>query len=374
MKSGSTINPPAQSGLALVTVLLIVALIASLQVFLIEQQHLLIRMIGNQKAAEQSFQYAQGINTWATRVLYEDANPAIDYWGEDWYKFGKPVEQQQNQNVDQSDFSLQTTRQAAEEEEPMPQVDFGIEGLKFEIQDLQSRFNLNNLEDKNPAAMKAYKTIFLNLLEILQIGEIADREQLYGALLDWLDENDLASASGYESGDYQIKTTPYYSADQKLTSLGELRFVEGFTAEVISKLRPYVTALPINNAKINLNTASAEVVAALSAVPVTDLGSISAFLSEREEEAFLGFQSADIQRAESAIIGASVIGKTPVPNMLQTFSQFFSVNAHISLGDHSYCTRTVVMREAANPDDSAVPGITIIGREHDTFCVDSQTL
>ena len=371
MSGHRTSKPSNQGGLALVTVLLIVALIATLQVFLIEQQHLLIRRISNQNAAEQSFQYAQGVNAWATRVLYEDQNPVVDYWGEDWYKFGKPDESQKNQFEDDPDFSLQTTSQAQQEEEPMPVIDFGFDGLQFEISDLQSRFNLNNLEDKNPARVKAYKTIFLNLLEILEIGEFEDRERLYGALLDWIDENDLLSANGYESGDYRIKSTPYYSADQKLASIGELRFVEGFTPELITKLEPYVTALPINNARININTASTEVVAAISAVPVSDLASISAFLSEREEEAFLGFQSADIQRAESAIIGASVIGRSPIPNMLQTNSQFFSINTQVTLGDYRYCLRTKVLRRSAGQGSSTAPSVSILGREYDTFCAES---
>ena len=371
MTSHPLVHTSKQGGLALVTVLLIVGLIATLQVFLIEQQHLLIRRISNQNAAEQSFQYGQGVTAWATRVLHEDQNTVVDYWGEDWYKFGKPPESQEGQIEDDSGFSLQTTSQAQQEEEPMPVVDFGFDGLQFEISDLQSRFNLNNLQDKNPVAVKAYKTIFLNLLEILEVGEFDERERLYGALLDWIDENDLLSANGYESGDYRIKSTPYYSADQKLASIGELRFVEGFTPELITRLKPYVTVLPINNARININTASTEVVAALSAVPVSNLASVSAFLSEREEEAFLGFQSADIQRAESAIIGASAIGRSPIPNMLQTNSQFFSINTQVTLGDYRYCLRTKVLRQGAGQRGSAGPSVSILGRENDTFCAES---
>ncbi|NND81471.1 MAG: type II secretion system minor pseudopilin GspK [Gammaproteobacteria bacterium] len=357
-----------QSGLALVSVLLVVALISSLQIFLVEQQHLLIRRISNQNAAEQGYQYAQGLNSWAIRVLAEDEEPAIDYWREDWYRLGRPEPLKEE---GAQGFSLQTTSQAESEQEPLAVIDFGVEGLNFEIVDLQGRFNLNNLQQREPAAAKAQQTVLMNLLEILDIGEFEERESLVAALIDWLDENDLARANGVESAEYQIGEPPYYAADQALTSVGELRFVAGFTDQIIARLEPYVTVLPASNVRININTTSAEVLAALSSVPVDDIAPVAAFLGERDEEAFQGFQSADIQRAENAIISASVLARTPLSNMLQINSQFFAVNSRITLGDYRYCMRTKLVRMGAL-QGAGTPAVSVIGREYDTFCAASE--
>lgn len=357
-------DPNQQRGLAIITVMLIIALMVTLLGFLVEQQHLLIRRIANQNVAEQGYQYAAGVDAWAARVLHDDIDRVTDHWGEDWARFGGDPEDE----VDGEDgFSLD--RSGEEEREELPVIDFGNDAvLEFQLVDLMGRYNLNNLASKDPKTKLGQKSVFLNLLGILEIGEFDQREKLYGALVDWLDDNDLKSANGVESGEYRIKRTPYHAADQKLTTIGELRFVEGFTEDVINALKPHVTVLPIDSAKININTTSTEVLASMSAVPVVDTGSVSVFLSQRFEEGFPGFQTPQIQRAESAIIGTTPVGGKFVPKMLQTTSQFFQINTRVTLGDYLYCTKTIVLREGANPNGGTTPKVTILNREQSTLC------
>jgi general secretion pathway protein K len=191
---------------------------------------------------------------------------------------------------------------------------------------------------------------------------------LYGALLDWLDENDASNANGFESGDYQSKRTPYFAADQKLTSMGELRYVEGFTAEIIKKLKPFVTILPIEGAKININTTTLEVLASLSSGSVSDTSSAAGFLAEREQPGFQGFQPNRITDAEGAIIGGSVVSAQPVPNMMQVNSQFFQINTKVSLGDYAVCMQSVVLRESATEEAATTPKVSVLSRQHNTLC------
>ena len=80
-----------QSGLAILTVLLIIALMVTLLGFLIEQQHLLMRRLANQNIAEQGYQYATGVDEWASRVLHDDVDRSIDSWVENWAKFATGV-------------------------------------------------------------------------------------------------------------------------------------------------------------------------------------------------------------------------------------------------------------------------------------------
>jgi len=332
---------------------------------MIEDQHIFIRRLGNQKVTEQGYQYTQGLNAWAEQVLHEDANRTVDHLEEDWAKFGRP-EEERSESESES-FSLDRSTAAAEEEadEEKATIDFGIDEVEATIEDLQGRFNLNNLAAVGPQAA-AQKRIFLNLLELLEVGEFDERDRLHGALVDWIDENDLTTPNGFESGDYGSKSVSYFAADQKLTSIGELRFVEGFTEEIIRKLKPYVTVLPVENARININTTTTEVLASLSSATVNDTGSVAAFLARRLEPGFQGFNN--VNEAGTAINGVSVTGAPFTPNMMQVTSQFFQINAKVTLGDNVFCMESLVLRESAGPEGGTTPRVSVLNRQNNTLC------
>jgi general secretion pathway protein K len=366
MKSNLMSVPKRQSGVVLIVVVFAIVLMVSLLAIMIEDQHIFVRRLANQKVSEQGYQYTQGLNSWAQRVLLDDANPTIDYLEEPWAKFGRPAD---NDQVDDADtFSLERSTVAAEledEDEPAT-IDFGIDEFEVTIDDLQGRYNLNNLAIKDPQTAVAQKRIFLNLLELLEIGEFDERDRLHGALVDWLDENDLTGPNGFESGDYGSKRIPYFAADQKLSLIGELRFVEGFNQRVINKLKPYVSVLPVDRAKININTATSLVLASLSTSTVEDTSSVDGFLARRLEPGFQGF--GQITGAETAIIGVSVINAQPARGMMQLNSQFFQINAKVVLGDSVFCTESMVLRENAGPNGEAGSSVTVLSRQRNTLC------
>lgn len=360
--------PQKQKGVVLIVVILAIVLMVTLLAIMIEDQHIFIRRLGNQKVSEQGYQYTQGLNAWAERVLNDDQNRTIDHLEEKWAKFGRPEEELEE--GESESFSLDRSTVAAQEEsdEEEATIDFGLDEVEVTIEDLQGRYNLNNLAVKEPQAANGQRRIFLNLLGLLEIGEFDQRDQLHGALVDWIDENDARSSNGVESGHYGSKRTPYFAADQKLTSIGELRFVEGFSQEIINKLAPYVTVLPVENAKININTTTVEVLASLNNATVTDTGSVTAFLAQREQPEFQGFSQTN--DAETAIIGASVSPAQPafVQGMTQINSQFFQINAKVMLGDNVFCMKSLVLRESTGPDGGTTPKVSVLNREQNTLC------
>ena len=364
-----------QQGVVLIVVVLAIVLMTTLLAIMIEDQHIFVRRLSNQKVSEQGYQYAQGLNAWAQRVLNDDANRTIDHLEEDWAKFGRPDEDDEVSEGDEDrseSFSLErsTERAQQEKDEEAAVIDFGIDTVEVSIDDLQGRYNLNNLAVREPQAAADQKRIFLNLLSILEIGEFDEQDKLYGALVDWIDENDLSSINGFESGDYGSKTVPYFAADQKLTSIGELRFVEGFNQDIINKLKPHISVLPVETARININTTTVEVLASLNSATVTDLGSVTGFLAQREQEGFQGFS--EVESAKTAVIGASVVDTGSVSNMMQINSQFFQINAKVTLGNKNYCMTSLVLRESATAEGGATPKVTVLSRHQDTLCeVDS---
>lgn len=355
-----------QRGVVMVVVLSVVVLMVTLMALLIEEQHLFIRQVSNQRVSEQGFQYAQGLNAWAARVLHEDPLRTSDHLQEKWAKFGRPSQVEE----DLDEFSLDLSSQRGrKDEDPEPVVKFDIDSYEVSIDDLQARYNLNNLIKDGKVDPKQ-KIVFINLLELIGVADYDQREKMYASLVDWLDDNDATQPNGAESGIYRSKSTPYHAADQMATGLGELRFVDGFDRDTIRSLRPYVTLLPINQAKININTASPEVVAATSSAPVTDLGAVIAFLQKREQPGFQGFQVNQLQQATAAVIRSSATRRSPVANMLQVTSQFFQINTKVELGDSVVCTRTVVLRENANPKVLSEPKVRLLSQEQDTLCVE----
>lgn len=138
--------------------------------------------------------------------------------------------------------------------QPMP-VESGL--LSGHLEDQQGLFNLNNLV-KDGKVESAQFEGFCRLLKVLGLPvSLAD------ALVDWLDENDVAEPQGAEDAYYLALQPPYFSANRALADLGELSMVRGFDQGVRARLGPFVTALP-RHTSVNVNTASPEVLAAIA--------------------------------------------------------------------------------------------------------------
>ena len=362
--------PQKQSGIVLIVVILAISLMLILVTLMIEGQHIFVRGLANQKISEQGFHYSQGLNSWAERVLHDDSNRIVDSLNEEWAKFGRPQPEALDEQSESFSLNRSTARglQDARDEAEQASIDFGIDAIEVTIDDLQGRYNLNNIAIKDPKLRSGQRHVFLNLLKQLEIGEFDERDRLYGVLLDWLDDNEARSPNGLESSDYQIRNNPYYAADQKLTSLGELRYLDGYTPEIINKLKPFVTVLPLEDAKININTTSSEVLASLSAGKVENVSSVAGFLALRQMPDFTGFQPNQINDAQSAIIGVSLISAQPVANMMQVNSQFFQINTKVTLGEYQVCMRSVVKRENPNPNSVTTSKVSVLSREHSTLC------
>ena len=104
---------------------------------------------------------------------------------------------------------------------------------------------------------------------------------LVGALIDWIDLDDIPTGSGgAESSYYRGLDKPYISRNAPLETIAELRLIKGFTDEVLLKLGArrvgglvdpvsnlYLTALPMPQGggwRINLNTAPVAILQSLT--------------------------------------------------------------------------------------------------------------
>lgn len=207
-----------QNGAAIIMVLLIVALAASLAAYMAEQQSLWQRQVESQLDHAQVRRLGIAGIDWARAVLSEDARGSdIDH--------------------DQELWAMQLPALPVEGGEVL-----GV------IKDRQGLYNINNLTRGNTDDM----TQFTNLLRTLGLPQ-----ELALAVIDFVKPQNET-----ENVYYLGLARPYRASKQKLTEIGELALIKGFDARTIETLRDFVTVLPEPTA-INVNFAPPEVLAAV---------------------------------------------------------------------------------------------------------------
>jgi len=121
--------------------------------------------------------------------------------------------------------------------------------LEGEIIDLQSKFNINNLSDKQGVA--AFNQLLKEQTPAMKKNE---RRNLILSIKDWI--SDYKYGQGYNSylHDYLKMKPPYLPAHQPIKNISELILVKDMNFKIYQKLYPFLTALP-EKTKININTA-----------------------------------------------------------------------------------------------------------------------
>lgn len=236
-------------GVALITALLIMALIASLTYTLKWNNALDLRRTVVMLNRDQAIQVAIGAESWIQSILRQDLNDSdTDHLGEIW----------------------------ASELPGLP-IDGGE--IFGDIEDLQGRFNVNNLIGDDGEVDQEALEQFERLLLALGLDE-----RFAGIAGDWIDSNqDTQFPNGAEDSIYTGITPPYRAANQMLSSTSELAALEGMDKTTLDILLPHIAALP-GHTEVNVNTATAAVLQSLDArITVADAESL---LAERAESGF----------------------------------------------------------------------------------------
>ncbi len=129
--------------------------------------------------------------------------------------------------------------------------------VSIEIHDLDGRLDLNRLVDAQGNPNVVLRGRFERLCE--QLG-LDDPPGLTDAVIDWLDEDDVAEELGAESDYYLGLQPPYPSANGPLTTPLELQRVRGFDRKSLTLLLPFITVY--GGDKLNINSAPREILLA----------------------------------------------------------------------------------------------------------------
>ena len=285
-----------QNGVALITVLLVVAVVTIVCAGLIIRQQLAIRSSANQLHVRQAWHYALGGERLAEAVLRRDLRQGgentrepVDHLGEAWARPMTPFK-----------------------------LDDGGE-LRVRIEDPSGRFNLNGLVRKRkvkPDSVKQFRRLLATLgmkEEIVQ--GLPDR------LADWLDaDQNPQGEQGAEDNQYLLEAPAYRAANRSFKDVSELRLLKLSEADY-RRLLPFVSALP-EDAPLNVNTASVPVLAAMFEI---DPGQAENIVDARGRE---GFQSKDDFTKHLTQLGSKTGNVSYAVG-----TRYFQVISEVSLGD-----------------------------------------
>ncbi|MBF0137545.1 MAG: type II secretion system minor pseudopilin GspK [Magnetococcales bacterium] len=237
-----------EQGVALIIALLVVAMASTAIVSLTQTQRIDMRRTENIFSRDQAGFIALGGEIWAKKMLAKDLTEGgLDTLDENWAEKIAPIV-----------------------------LERGV--VSGYIEDMEGRFNLNNLivgGNQSLLDMGRFRRLLLH--------QGLSPELAY-AVADWIDTNgDLGGPGGAEDPDYLGMDPPYRAANRPLVSTTELRVIKGFDDESFQKLAPYVTALP-SYTDINVNTASPEILRTL----VEDIkdGDVERLLERRKQKPF----------------------------------------------------------------------------------------
>ena len=301
------VSPPPgrQHGIALIMVLLAFALVTLLAAGMMTSQSLMIYKASHYLAQQQGRGLAHGAEDFAMQILYND-------WEQD-KKDGKML-----------DAESEIWGQGA----AVIPVEDGV--VEVQIDDLQARLNLNSILNRAGQLDPVMQKRFERLFEVLEVTTVNVEK-----LKDWMDSDEEATgALGAEDGVYLGLNPPYRAANRRFTSVTELRLIAGISQEDYRKLLPYVTALPVQDTALNINTASAPVLRALD--PRITEAQAESILQDRKDAPFETVQNF-LARPEFAGLGLKNQG-------LSVNSHFFQVGTRVTFDDQAYRLVSQVFR------------------------------
>ncbi|MCY1161143.1 putative type II secretion system protein K [compost metagenome] len=236
-----------QQGIALITILVMVALATILAATIAKRQANTAENTAYLMRQNQSLLYAKSAEAFFSELLVDDANNAgaVDHLQENWAK-------------------------------PMPAFPVEDGFVSGTLQDESGKFNLNSLVNDEGVPNPQAKLWFEKLL--LRVGL---PEKLSEAVIDWQDADDeISGTMGAENSYYQGLPQGYLAANSKFHNVEELKLVRGFEDQKYLQIVDYVSALPASDSKVNVNTAPAMLLASLD--PKLDINAVEQALKKHQ--------------------------------------------------------------------------------------------
>ncbi|MBN8807716.1 MAG: type II secretion system minor pseudopilin GspK [Sphingomonas sp.] len=230
---------PGERGAALLTVLLLVAVVGAVAAATLERLNLATRQGANAVSMAQARAWADAAGTMALvkidTVLKQ--NPSRVSLAGGW-----------------SDTPF-----------PLPIPD-GIATAR--VRDAGNCFNLNSLVTVDPNGNYVTRpAAVMQFARLLTLIGVPGSDGIAAATADWIDSDGSPNPGGAEDAVYAGRTPAYRTANTMMVDASEIRAVAGVTPDAYTRLRRYVCALPNTDpAPINVNTIEPERAALIAAM------------------------------------------------------------------------------------------------------------
>ncbi len=222
-------SPVSEHGAALLTVLLLVAVMAVVAATALERLTLATRLSANASALDQARAYADSAG-----LLVEK-------------RLGDLVSAQSGKVTLEGDWLGRA--------QPLP-VPGGVATVT--PYDGGNCFNLNSLATEAEGERLQVRPIavsqFGTLMQLLGVPT-ARAQAVAAASADWIDSDAVPLPGGAEDESYMRATPAYRAANRMMIDKSELRAVSGMTPAIYNLLSPWICALPVTDlSPINVNT------------------------------------------------------------------------------------------------------------------------
>ncbi|MDB5817582.1 MAG: ral secretion pathway protein GspK [Rhizobacter sp.] len=311
-----------QRGAALLTAMIIVALVATLASSMVWQQWRAVEVETADRARAQSAWILSGALDWARLIMREDKRD-VDHLGEPW---AVPLAE-----------ARMSTFLAADKDN----TDTGPEAfLSGVIADAQSRYNLRNLiSPTTRIAPPAQLAILVKLCDLVGVsGDVATsiavglNDAWPASSVGTAIPNVAPGAAAAAAASAAVATKPQ-SANPPVMPQNEreLKWL-GIDPDGLSRLLPYIVLLPTST-PVNLNTASREVIAAV--VDTLDVAGAERLVQGRTRSPFRSTADA------SKLLSGTVVLDT---SRVDIKSNYFEVGGRLRLDDRILEERSLIVR------------------------------
>ena len=298
----------SQRGIALLTILVMVALATILAATIAKRQTNTAENTGYLMRQDQSLLYAKSAEAFFSELLIQDSDngSSIDHLQENWAK-------------------------------PMPAFPVEDGFISGRLLDESGKFNLNNLLKADGSVDDSARRWFEKLLQ--RVGLPAELSQ---AVIDWQDADDeTTGAMGAESNYYQGLDPSYLASNTRFHQVEELKLVRGFEGKNYDLIAPYVTALP-EATKINMNTAAPLLLASID--PKLDVKTLEQELKAKQAE-LAYFNSVEDLWKLNAFSGIEPQNKTDAAAWLDSKSNYFTAQIEVVLSERKRQFTSAMMRK-----------------------------
>lgn len=311
-------SPKSQRGVALITVLLVIAIIVVIAANMTGRLQLLMSRSINMQANQQGLWSAMAGEQLVFNVLEEDYkdDPQRVHLSQLWAREGMVF----------------------------PLNDGALSG---EVKDLHSCFNINALAATSNNQNANKKTLPQRQFEVLLRNiEIEDykAELLSYTIADWVDSDKRINGNfGAEDETYASKVVPYIPPNSAMGDISELLAVEGMTPAIYRVIKPFVCVLPALENKLNVNTIkedSAQVLVALfeNKLSLSDAKSV---INSREPE---GFKSVNEFLASPEIASLGNLNDE-IKNQFDVKSEDFAATLTFAIDEQRFTLNSIYHRD-----------------------------